>query len=69
LSGVGHFVGQELDRLVTTARLIRATGPSDFDRKRDHADMTAREAWESRGYEAGYAEGLADGMPHSGALD
>ena len=37
-----------------------ATGPTDFDAKRDQADMIAREAWEARGYEAGYAEGLAD---------
>jgi hypothetical protein len=66
---IGRFVGQELDRLVTTARLIGATGPTDFDAMRDQADMIAREAWEARGYEAGYAEGLADGTLDAGALD
>jgi hypothetical protein len=52
-----RFAGQELDRLVVTARLIGATGPDDFDVKRDRAEIEAREAWEARGYEAGFVAG------------
>jgi hypothetical protein len=66
---VGRFVADELERIIQTARLIDATGPDDFGTLRDLADMTARGAWESRGFEAGYAEGLVDATPFDGRLD
>jgi hypothetical protein len=54
---------------VTTARLIGSTGPTDFDVKRDQAEMTAREAWEARGYEAGLVAGRAECARFDGQID
>jgi hypothetical protein len=66
---VGKFLAAEIERLVMTASLIGSGGPDDFDSLRDLAEMTARGVWESRGYEAGYVEGLVDGAPCNGQLD
>jgi hypothetical protein len=66
---VGTFLAAEIERLVQTASLIGSEGLADFDAKRDQADMDARGAWEARGYEAGYAEGLVEGHPHDGCMD
>jgi hypothetical protein len=56
------FVASELDRLAAMAVAIGATNPVDFDRKRDLAEMDARECWEARGFDRGleYARGEVD---------
>jgi hypothetical protein len=57
-----RFVAAELDRLAFLAVAIGATDPTDFYRKRDLAEMDAREAWEARGFDRGleYARGELD---------
>jgi hypothetical protein len=59
------FIATELDRLAALAAILGAANPTDFDRKRDLAEMNARECWEARGYDAGHeaARGEYHGLP------
>jgi hypothetical protein len=66
---INTFIAAELDRLAALAVATSATGPADFERKRDLSEMNARECWESRGYASGFADGRDETTGYSGPLD
>jgi hypothetical protein len=49
--------------------LIGASGPDDFDVRRDQAEMDTRDAWEARGYEAGLLAGREECGRFGGRID